>query len=80
MANIKLIFKEKYQGDGRAFGDSSSIIYKLVVLLTADGSKPSTYEDVQGLDECKFAPGSLLFDSANNKSFIYDGTAWKEWG
>lgn len=80
MANIKLIFKEKYQGDGRAFGDSNSIIYKLVVLLSTNGSKPSVYSDVDGLDECLFAPGSLLLDSANNKSFIYDGTAWKEWG
>lgn len=80
MANIKLISKEKYEGDGRAFGTSNSLIYKLIVCLSIDGSKPNTYNDVQGLDECNFAPGSLLLDSANNKSFIYDGSAWKEWG
>ena len=80
MANIKLISKEKYEGDGRAFSDSSSLIYKLVVALSTDGSKPSTYSDVDGLDECLFAPGSLLLDSANSKSYIYDGTTWKDWG
>lgn len=77
---IKLISKEKYQGDGRSFGDSRSIIYKLVILLSTDGSKPNAYSDVDNLDECLFAPGSLLLDSANSKSYIYDGTAWKDWG
>lgn len=46
MANIKLISKEKYEGDGRAFGTSDSLIYKLIVCLSTDGSKPNTYNDV----------------------------------
>ena len=76
---IKLITKEKYEGQGRLFGQIGKPIQKLVVLLSTDGSLPESSTDVEELQEIAFAPGSLCLDSANSKKYIYDGEEWVEW-
>ena len=75
-----LLAKDKWQGEGRPFGTSSSPIIYSLVILTDNGTLPTTYADVQNLEECLFAPGSIVIDSKNNKSYIYDGTTFKAWG
>lgn len=77
--SIKLVTEDRYQGDGRAFGTSSNPIKKLITCLSTDGSLPESYEDIQGLNECAFAPGSICIDTNGNKKYFFDGTEWKEW-
>lgn len=77
---IYLLAKEKFTGDGRAFGSEGSPIAYSVVLLSSDGTLPVDYTDVENLIECEFAPGSILIDAANNQNYIYDGTEFKPWG
>lgn len=76
---IKLIKKQKYDGQGRPFGQINNPIQKLVVLLSTTGDLPDSSTDVDGLEEVSFAPGSLLLDSANSKKYIFDGEEWIEW-
>lgn len=76
---INIITKEKYQGEGRIFGDGNNLLKQLVVLLSNDGNLPNDYTDVEGLEECAFAPGSLLFDTDGGKKYMYDGSSWIEW-
>lgn len=80
MKNIKIVTYDKYQGDGRAFGDQSMPIKRLITCISTDGSLPTSYEDIQGCEECAFAPGSIVMDTANKKTYIYDGSTFKEWG
>lgn len=80
MKNIKIVTCDKYQGDGRAFGTSQFPIKQLITCISTDGSLPNTYEDIEGCVECEFAPGSIVMDTANKKTYIYDGTTFKEWG
>lgn len=76
---IKIISSERWDGDGRAFGTKTKPITLLIVCLTTDGTLPYTYSDIQGLDECIFAPGSICMDTMNKKTYIYDGTIFKQW-
>lgn len=78
--SFKLITKSKYEGEGRAFGSPSNPIKQLVVCLSTSGGTPTGYTDVEGLDECTFAPGSICLDTQNKKTYIFDGTTFKEWG
>ena len=77
---IKLISKSKYDGEGRPFGSSTNPIKSLVICLSTDGTLPTTYTDIEGLDECAFAPGSICLDLDSKKTYIYDGTTFQEWG
>lgn len=76
---INLITKDKYQGEGRPFGTTGDPIKYLLVLLTDDGTIPDTYEDVENLEECVFAPGSILLDTDGKKTYIYNGEEFVEW-
>lgn len=76
---IKLITKNKYQGEGRPFGTHEEPIKYLLVLLSDDGTIPTGYQDVEELDECVFAPGSILFDTNGKKVYIYNGNEFTEW-
>ena len=78
---IKLIKKQKYDGQGRPFGQINNPIQKLVVLLSTTGDLPNPSTNIEGLGEMEiaFAPGSLLLDSANSKKYIFDGEEWVEW-
>ena len=77
---VKLISSQKWQGEGRAFGTDSNPIVKLIVCLSTDGTLPSVYSDVEKLDKCAFAPGSLCLNVSNKKTYIYNGTNFVEWG
>ena len=76
----KLVSKQKWDGEGRAFGSDANPIVQLIVAITTDGTIPSSYADIQKLDKCTFAPGSILMDTANGRTYIYDGTQFKGWG
>ncbi len=76
----KLVSKQKWIGEGRAFGSSNSPIALLIIAITTDGSIPSSYRDIEKLEECTFAPGSILMDTKNVKTYVFDGTSFKEWG
>lgn len=77
---INLITKNKYQGEGRIFGTEEDPIKYLLVLLTNDGTIPTSYEDVEDLEKCAFAPGSILLDTSGKKTYIYNGTSFVAWG
>lgn len=77
---IKLITSQRWQGDGRAFGTKSNPIVKLVTCLTTTSTLPNSYSDVQGLEQCVFAPGSICMNTSNKKTYIYDGENFVEWG
>lgn len=75
-----LIVKDKFAGEPRAFGDANSLMKKLVILLAKEGNLPEDYTEVENLEECDFAPGSICLDTDGNTAYIYDGEEWKEWG
>lgn len=77
---IYLLCKEKYQGEGRSFGNSTDPIDYSVVLLSTDGTLPNDYTEVQKQTiPYDFAPGSLLIDTMNRLKYIYDGQQWQYW-
>lgn len=76
---IYLLAKQKWASEGRPFGDTRVPLYYSVVLLSAGGQLPTNYSQVAGLEQCMFAPGSILLDSANSKKYIFNGSTWVEW-
>lgn len=76
---IKLVTKQKWDGEGRAFGSTDEPYRYIVTLLSDNGEVPEGYEDVDGLDKCAFAPGSILIDTANKVAKFYTGSEWSEW-
>ena len=77
--SIFLLAKQKWIAEGRPFGDEDNPIRYSVVLLSANGSLPTNYSQVVGLEQCAFAPGSILLDSANSAKYIFNGSQWVEW-
>ena len=60
---IYTIAKEKYVSEGRPFGTSDKPFKYSLVLLTNNSTITSNFSDVEGLEECDFAPGSILLDT-----------------